>query len=283
MGSFIVTVVGPNPEQQMLKYSSVSSVEMPNPFFETTDITSKISADCMSDYQGSLSEYLREQCEGLCIFELKDGQEPDIYGNHFNGYFTVDDAGSIVSVFERKNPLEECDGFVLGGGYAGFYFIKPGCTGIKLGTPCHGTVIRPDTADMIEKGSIDFERMMKEAGDYAAQHYDAFFALAAKHNNYIGEEFEKEFFEGTQNGTFPLYANTYYYNIEREKFIKLSQYYEISSYAFIINGEISKKPRSIGPLVPEAAEAELAWMDSVWSHLFSLPDDTVFALYQCYE
>lgn len=280
MGSFIVTVVGDDPEDQMLKYSSVSRVECPNPYFQTTDITSKLSADCMSDYQGSLSDYLREQCEQLCIYELKDGQGLDIYNQHMNGYFTVDDSGSIVSVFERKNPLEECDGFVLGGGWAGFYFIKPGHTGIEVGTPRRGTVIRPNTADKILKGSIDFDRMMGEAGEYAAKQYDAFIALAAKHNNYIGEEFEQEFFEGTQNGTFPLYASTYDYNQEREHFIKLRQYYEISSYAFIINGEINKKPHSIGPLEPEA---EIAWLESVWSRLFSLPDDTVFALYQCHE
>jgi len=32
MGSFVVTVVGDNPEDQMLKYSSVSRVECPNRF-----------------------------------------------------------------------------------------------------------------------------------------------------------------------------------------------------------------------------------------------------------
>lgn len=168
----------------------------------------------------------------------------------------------------------------MGGGWAGFYFIKLGHTGVQIGTPRRGTVIRPNTADMAEKGSIDFERMMREAGEKAAQHYDAFYALAAKHNNYIDEAFEEEFFKGTQNGTFPMYASTYDYNYERSHFIKLREYYEISSYAFIINGEINKKPHSIGPLAPDV---EIAWLESVWSKLFSLPDDTLFSLYQCHE
>lgn len=160
MGSFVVTVVGDNPEDQMLKYSSVSRVECPNPYFQTTDITALLKEQCPSDYEGSISDYLRNECEYLCIYELKAGQALDIYDDHQNGHFIVDDAGDVVTVFERKNPLEECDGFVLGGGYAGFYFIKPGHTGIEVGTPRRGTVIRPNTADKILKGSIDFERMM---------------------------------------------------------------------------------------------------------------------------
>jgi hypothetical protein len=280
MGSFIVTVVGANPEDQMLKYSSVSSLALPNPYFQTTDITALLKEQCPTDYAGSMSDYLRNECEYLCIYELKADQVLDIYDDHQNGHFIVDDSGDVVTVFERKNPLQECDGFVLGGGYAGFYFIKPGHTGIELGTPRRGTVVRPNTADKILKGSIDFERMMGEAAEYAAKHYDAFFALAAKHNNYLGDEFEQEFFEGTQNGTFPMYASTYDYNQEREDFIKLRKFYVLSSYAFIINGEINKKPHCIGPMSPEA---EIAWLESVWMHLFSLPDDTVFALYQCHE
>lgn len=280
MGSFIVTVVGDNPEDQMLKYSSVSRVECPNPYFQTIDITARLKEQCPADYEGSMSDYLRNECDYLCIYELKAGQALDIYDDHQNGHFIVDDAGDVVTVFERKNPLEECDGFVLGGGYAGFYFIKPGHTGIEIGTPRRGTVIRPNTADKILKGSIDFERMMGEAAEYAAKHYDAFFALAAKHNNYLDEAFEKEFYEGTQNGTFPMYASSYDYNQEREAFIKLRKFYVLSSYAFIINGEINKKPYCIGPMPPES---EIAWLESVWMHLFSLPDDTVFALYQCHE
>ena len=280
MGSFVVTVVGDNPEDQMLKYSSVSRVECPNPYFQTTDITARLKQQCPADYEGSISDYLRNECEYLCIYEFKSGQALDIYDDHQNGHFIVDDTGEVVTVFERKNPLEECDGFVLGGGYAGFYFIKPGHTGIELGTPRRGTVVRPNTADKILKGSIDFERMMGEAAEYAAKHYDAFFALAAKHNNYLGDEFEKEFYEGTQNGTFPQYASYDDYNQERSHFVRLSELSVLSSYAFIVNGEIYKKPHSIGPL---AANAAIDWLESIWKQLFSMPDDTVFALYQCHE
>lgn len=280
MGSFIVTVAGNNPEQQMLKYSSVNRVELPNPYFQLTDITDRLKASFPVDYLGSVSEYLREECEYTCINELKEGQEPDFYEEHFYGYFTVDDSENIAKVFERKNPNAECDGFVLGGSYAGFYFIKPGCTGIELGTPRRGTQIRPNTADKIMKGSIDFERMMKEAGDYAATHYDAFFALVEKHNNDLGEEFEKDFWAGQQDKTFPMYASIYDYNQERSQFIRHHELSAISSYAFIINGEIHKKPHSIGPLNPTE---EILWLESVWNKLFALPDDTVFALYQCHE
>ena len=278
MGSFIITVVGPNPEQQMLKYSSVSSADMPNPYFQTTDITTRLKNQFPSDYEGTLSDYLREQCEFDCICELKDGQKLDIYDEHVNGHFTVNSSGDVEFVFERKNPLEECDGFVLGGGYSGFYSIKPGHSGNDVGKPRRGAVIRPNTADKVLKGSIDFENMMTTAGEYAANHYDAFFALAAKHNNFLDEAFEKEFFDGTQNGTFPLYASIYDYNQERSQFIKLREFYAISSYAFIVNGEINKKPHSIGPSSPEV---EIAWLESVWSNLFNLPDDTLFTLFQC--
>lgn len=277
MGSFIVTVVGANPEQQMLKYSSVNSIERPNPYIQLFDATDTLHEKIPLNFDGCIPTFLNDM---YCLSELKAGDVPDFNETHVYGYFTLGDDGKIDKLFERKNPLEECDGFVLGGGWAGFYFIKPGHTGVQIGTPRRGTVIRPNTADMAEKGSIDFERMMREAGEKAAQHYDAFYALAAKHNNYIDEAFEEEFFKGTQDGTFPMYASTYDYNYERSHFIKLREYYEISSYAFIINGEINKKPHSIGPLPPDV---EIAWLESVWNKLFSLPDDTLFSLYQCHE
>lgn len=280
MGSFIVTVVGDNPVDQMLKYSSVSRPELPNPYFKTTDITERLKQSMPVDYTGTVSEFLLEECEFACIYELKPDKPLDIYDDHMNGYFTLDSQGQVAAVFERKNPRQECDGFVLGGGYAGFYYLKPGCTGIEIGTPRRGTTIRPNTADMAFKGSIDFERMMKEAGDYAASHYDAFYALAEKHNNYLGDEFAKEFFEGTQNGTFPQYADYDDYDHERSAFVRLHELYSLSSYAFIINGEINKKPHSIGPLPKEES---IVWLESIWTQLFSLPDDTVFALYQCHE
>ena len=43
---------------------------------------------------------------------------------------------------------------------------------------------------------------------------------------------------------------------------------------------INKKPHSIGKL-PIADE--LVWLESIWETMSSLPDDTVFALYQCHE
>jgi hypothetical protein len=277
MGSFIVTVVGANPEQQMLKYSSVNSIERPNPYIQLFDATDTLHEKIPLDFDGCIPTFLSDM---YCLHELKTGEVPDFNEKHVYGYYTLGTDGKIEKLFERKNPLEECDGFVLGGGWAGFYFIKPGHTGVQIGTPRRGTVIRPNTADMAEKGSIDFERMMREAGDKAAQQYDAFYALAAKHNNYIDEAFEEEFFKGTQDGTFPMYASTYDYNHERSHFIKLREYYEISSYAFIIDGEINKKPHSIGPL---PLDAEIAWLESFWNKLFSLPDDTLFSLYQCHE
>lgn len=280
MGSFIVTVVGDNPEQQMLKYSSASSPELPNPYMLMHDITEKLKSEISSDFLGSMSDYLRAECEYLCINELESIHELNIYDSHMNGYFTVDSLGDIDKIFERKNLNAECDGFVLGGGWAGFYFVKEGCEGLKLGNPRRGTVIRPNTADMIFKGSIDFERMMREAGEYAAKHYDAFYALVAKHNNYLGDAFFTEFFAEQEKGTFPMYAHSDDYRQERHLFVRLREFYAVSSYAFIINGEINKKPHSIGPL---PLTEELLWLESVWSKLFSLPDDTIFALYQCHE
>ena len=52
MGSFIVTVVGDNPEQQMLKYSSASSPELPNPYMLMHDITEKLKSEIPSDFLG---------------------------------------------------------------------------------------------------------------------------------------------------------------------------------------------------------------------------------------
>lgn len=280
MSSFIVTVVGNEPEQQMLKYSRASSPELPNPYMLMHDITQSLKSNIPIDFNGSMSDFLQAECEYHCINQLQSIQELNIYNRHKNGYFTVDSLGHIDKVFERKNLNAVCYDFVLGGGWAGFYLIKEGCSGLKLGTPRRGTVIRPNTSDMLLKGSIDFDRMMREAGEYAAKHYDAFYALAAKHNNYIGDAFFTEFFAEKEKGTFPMYARTADYKQERHLFIRLRELYAISSYAFIIDGEINKKPDFIDPL---SLTDELLWLESVWSNLFSLPDDTIFTLYQCHD
>lgn len=280
MGSFIVTVIGKNPEQQILKYSSVHTPELPNPYMILKDITQELNNSMPANFEGSLSDFLLEECASMCINELKFSQEIDTYGKHYNGYYTLDEVGQVQKVISRQNNLAECDGFTLGGGWAGFYYIKEGHSGIQLGIPRKGTVVRPNTADMILKGDIDFDRTFKEAGDYAAQHYDAFHALRVKHDNCLDEKFHEEFWEGQNKGTFPIYASIYDYEADRELFVRLRQLYSIASYAFIINGEINKKPHCIGPL---PIDDELAWLESIWKTMSALPDDTVFALYQCHE
>lgn len=280
MGSFIVTVIGDNPEQQMLKYSSVHVPDLPNPYMILKDIAYDLSSQMPADFDGFLSDYLLNECENMCINELKPNQEVDTYGEHYNGYYTLDDLGQVQQVLSRQNDLAECDGFTLGGGWAGFYYVKEGRKGIKTGIPRKGTELRPNTADMVLKGDIDFERIFKESGEFAGRHYDAFYALAAKHNNYLGDAFHDEFWKEQKKGTFPMYASIYDYEPERELFVRLRELYSVASYAFIINGEINKKPHCIGPL-PIADE--LAWLESIWQIMSSLPDDTVFALYQCHE
>lgn len=280
MGSFIVTVMGDNPDQQILKYSNVHVAEIPNPYMVLRDITEELRGKMPSTFEGTLSDYLLEECESMCINELKKEQEIDTYGEHYNGYYTLNINGHVEQVFERNNPLTECDGFVLGGAYTGFYYIKEGCSGIKLGTPRKGAVIRPNTADMIFKRDIDFDRMFKEAAEYAGNHYDAFYALAAKYNNYLDEKFDAEFWEEQQKGTFPMYASIYDYEPDRASFVRLQELASVASYAFIINGDIYKKPHSIGPL---SLEDQLAWLESIWSKMSDLPDNTIFALYQCYD
>lgn len=64
------------------------------------------------------------------------------------------------------------DWYRVGGRWSGFFDLKPGKTG-ELGTPgVFDNVARPDTADVLTLGDIDFEKMRDTAAADAAEAWD---------------------------------------------------------------------------------------------------------------
>lgn len=142
-------------------------------------------------------EYLEDSHGKKSVLE---GTAPDLAGEHKYGYAIVrkidraialegevDQACEyeVLSVIDRTNPNRKWDWWTVGGRWGGYFWLKPGATGV-LGNPSvfdkiHGDSRNHAKVDQARKGDIDFEAMRAEAVAEAEKTYDAFAAAIEGH------------------------------------------------------------------------------------------------------
>jgi len=282
MSRFLVIVIGEHPEMQLTQYSSFESVEFRNKYLKLTDETQKAKSEYDFNIHSSLNEHMLHYCSELGARKLDSFGSPDFVGLHRNGYYTLDSNGNVNLIMSRYNPTSECCHFEMGGGWAGFYYVKPNKNGIEVGKNREGTPLpRPRTADRLLKGSIDFEKMNKESGISAEYRYDTYVSMKEKHGNTNSKEFKNDFsmFLHNQN-CFPIF-NIDEYEVPKETFIRHRQLQNISAFAFIKDGvwHEHEKPQWI----PDAKIplTELEWLEQTWSIIDALSDNTQISVFEC--
>lgn len=110
-------------------------------------------------------------------------QSPDTDGEHKHGYVIVDSSNNVVSVINRTNPNKRWDWWVVGGRWTGFFPVKAGAKNVvALGKRSMlGRAARPETADVIRAGDVDFDRARSEASANANALFDAWESIFTKH------------------------------------------------------------------------------------------------------
>lgn len=101
------------------------------------------------------------------------GEEPDLEGRHKYGYYTVDESGEPVGVFNRTNPNAKWDWYQVGGRWSGYFKLKSGKSGEYGEKSWMNAGEENDSVhcDVALKGDIDFEGMRKAADDACRERY----------------------------------------------------------------------------------------------------------------
>lgn len=283
MSRFLVLVIGEHPESQLSQYSSFESGQYRNKYLQIEDETEKAKSEYDPDVHASLNEHMIEYCENLWAKKLNTSDAPDFNSLHRSGYYTLDDKGNVNKIMHRHNPKSQCIHFELGGGWAGYFYVKPKFEGIETGKNRRGTPVpRPRTSDRLLKSSIDFERMKKEGRSLSVTLYDTYVLLKDKHSGTDSQDFKKEFIDFLTKENCNPFFNDDDYNVSKSEFVRRGELRNISAFAFLKDGiwhELEFPNWIAGATLPLS---ELEWLEKTWTILDALPDNTQFSMFECF-
>jgi hypothetical protein len=103
-----------------------------------------VERDVPTQSQKTLKEYIEYYDSAKFI---RQGDAPDLNGEHKYGYGVLDFQGNVVDLIRRTNPNRHWDWYVVGGRWSNFLRLKNG-----------------NKANSARKGDIDFAAMRDEAG-----------------------------------------------------------------------------------------------------------------------
>lgn len=171
MSHFTVLVVGENVEKQLAPFHEFECTGTNDEYVQDVDVTEE-SVDYGTDKETGV--FNLEEALGYHGLEDKivaDESEVDREDAHKYGYAIVQD-GKLIKAVNRTNPNKQWDWYLVGGRWAGFFKMKPGCNG-EVGRP---GLLTPAAdkgyADSALKKDIDFDLMRDSAGDKAAAKWD---------------------------------------------------------------------------------------------------------------
>ena len=176
MSHFVVTVIGNNPEEQLVRFRIYEATGKIDQYVKDIDITDKVlkSVSTGMIVKDAINQY------GINSI-ISDESMLGKIGKYKLGYAIVQN-GKIVKVVKRTNPNGKWDECRLGCNMPGFFSLKPGCHGI-LGEESiselekKGEEIRDDIADQALKKEIDFEKTRNRFGKVAQKKYEKLEAL----------------------------------------------------------------------------------------------------------
>lgn len=168
---FYITVIGNNPDEQLIAYSVFEAVGIEHQFVKDIDITDEI---LRSISNGEALE------EALGFYGIKhpvshksmiDKNEEQRFG------YAVVRNGKLIKAVKRTNPMGKFDGCDLGCSRPGIYRLKPHRRGILgessiLELQKMGGKIPYNIADQALKKDIDFETTRKQIGKIAQKQYE---------------------------------------------------------------------------------------------------------------
>jgi hypothetical protein len=293
MSHFTVLVIGPNPEQQIAPYDE--SISFPR--YRIKEVTEQNKKDFL-DYYIKDSKITEET-------SFEDAYA--IHGEEWNNseYKLIDNVWWETSTY---NPKSKWDWYKLGGRWTGYFKVNDDAKGpIVVGTPGLMTQPAPEGyADQLNKGDIDFEFMRNANAEKMANVYDVAYSVIGELEPNKTWEMICEENDNNYNLARELYWNQprckAWKECKNEDFTELGLNWN-NPDDFIITREeyIQNARNSAGipfALVMDGEwyeRGEMGWWGSVsvklekneWNEkaaelINSVPDDTLFTVFDCH-
>lgn len=200
------------------------------------------------------------------------------------------------SWYRRTNPNSKWDWWVIGGRWAGFFKMKPDGEGEAGSAGFFGTPAKDGYVDVVRKKDIDFEGMLKESEDKAANDYDKVY-------NVIKDTPVAESWESVRERIKPIEdAREYYHNQERVKayreldvwgsvdeyqvdrdvYIQREKNRTFATYAIVKDGKWYAKGDMGWWAVSTNEVDQNDWNQKVMEFIESVDDETLFTLVDCH-
>lgn len=300
MSHFTVLVIGDHVEKQLAPFHEFECTGRNDEFVQYIDVTAEVQAriDNGESIEDALGWYGMEER----VVSSEDQVDKTGDGKHKYGYAVITD-GKLVKAIDRTNPNKKWDWFLIGGRWAGYFKLKPGCEG-ACGKP--GLMTPPAEAgyvDSAKKGDIDIDAMRDEAGQKAAASWD-------KANAIIGDKLEgfipwktmrdevwpedqrdaaRDAYHAQpavaalgQAGDFGIFASVEKYAVPRDQYIQAARDSAITTFAVIKDSKWHERG-SMGWWGAVSDEKDLDEWNKQFSDLVDgLPDDTLLTVVDCH-
>lgn len=313
MSHFTVLVIGNNPEDQLQPYHEYECTGIEDQYVINVDKTSEVE-DWLKEilfvgktkdgdkidyhyYEDRATELLTDfkQMPRKEYIALISEDEQEAIDDNF-GYKKQDG-----KYFHYTNPNAKWDWYSLGGRWTGFFKLKERAKG-KIGRPGLMTdTAEPGTADQLLKKDIDFAGMRNDRGNKAAARYDL--AMKIIGDLPVNESWEKireenkdvgnarkiywaqprcAAWQKERNDEFSYDASPDDFLISREEYIQNARDSATSTYAMVFESKWYGKGRMGWFGVGHDERDQKEWDKEVTALIDSLPDDTLFSLYDCH-
>lgn len=289
MSHFTVLVIGPEVEAQLAPYDENTSV----PEYASEDVSEEDKQSFLEHYRKEHPEYDAVPFERMYI----------AFGKDWNGMAWRLDGDGIWRNYSTYNPKSKWDWYEIGGRWQGFFKVKPGRVGARLGRRSllvEGEAER-GTADILTKGMVDIVAMRDAKGQEAAEEWDAFHEIVAGRNYPLwpdvcakhGEDIDaarKEYHEhpvirdlqATERFKWCWDNEFERLSVPREAYIQAARDGAIVPFAFVKDGEWHERG-DMGWWGFVSDEKDRDVWNAEFSKMFdALPDDTPLTLVDCH-
>lgn len=290
MSHFAVLVIGENPEEQLAPYHEFESTEIDDEYVQDVDITKEVQLDID---RGTLEKALiGYDLENVTV---EDENNIDKKDKHKYRYAVVRD-GKLVKAIHRTNPNYKWDWYQLGGRYEGFTLKD----GKKL-----PYALKQDIAFDAEKNAIKLQstecyKQFHDLLSSAKIEYPKTWSECRKEYEQIEEA--REFYKNqlavkiirkkTQNvfGGGPLFIRICplltcifdFYKGSLEEFVKRQVDSCCVTYAVIKDSKWYSKGDMGWFGISSNNVSDEDWNAQYWELVNSVPDTTLFSLYDCH-
>lgn len=329
MSHFTVLVIGDDPEKQLAPYQENNMGDCPKEYLKFFSVEEEYRKEYEEDkmecvrypdgklidkYSKKAKQFWKRNGIGISTadeFILPEGYEltevpfKEFYPTFDNfiqdwaGYKDKDEETGEYGYWE--NPNRKWDWNQLGGRWAGFLKLKEGAKGELGRSGVFGNEAKEGWVDQARKKDIDFEGMMKEAAEEAAEEYDEFAEatrgiLPPKPWNEFREEYNSidearkvyndlPFIKALKKFTYfgdPVTKFKLYEDNPRLAYIEEKSKSAFVPFAIVFNGKWYERGKMGWWAMVHDEKDKDEWLNQVYTLLTERSDDTLLSVFDCH-